>query len=77
MPELQLALELLAAFAGGFFVATGAVYLRHRAAPASLALYDHDGFPATVAAAETGHWLTKGFVREWIAPTEGTDGSNL
>lgn len=79
MTEIQLALELLAAFAGGFFVAVLCVVLygnvrrrRMVVAPVEvLTLYDHDGVPLSAQLVHAEHFMRKGFHREWvIAPVE-------
>lgn len=82
MTDLQLALELLTAFLGGFFVACFAIamYVKRRPRPvaaAVLTLFDHDGVPVTVQPVHAEHWLRKGFHREWITPAEVSDASNL
>jgi len=74
MPELQLALELLAAFIGGLFCMAfitrllssrnlGTGFLM----PSTVVLYDQDGHAVHAASAEAGHWLQKGYARKWVS----------
>lgn len=67
MIDLQLSLELAAAFLGGIFVGAlpvGTWAVRHvRQLPADV-LFDHDRRMVRVHADDTVHFLQKGFTKE-------------